>query len=167
MSTYDQLRQGLQHLWDNIAEGWQQLRENAGNALTRFNPVTRKDNLQTAEDIAMLRSSRWGLLTADVEESEDSLSVRVEAPGMEIADFDIAVIEDQLVIRGEKQVAREHKSGRYHVMECAYGTFERVIPLPVTVDESKARARYQHGVLTINLPKAQQSQRRRIEVKHA
>jgi HSP20 family protein len=167
MSTYEQFRQGLQHMWDNIAEGWQQLRENASSALTRFNPVARRDNLQTAQDIAMLHSARWALLTADMEESADSITVRLEAPGMEVADFDIAVVDDRLVIRGEKQAAREHKSGRYHMLECAYGTFERVIPLPVAVSEDKAKAYYKRGVLTVTLPKTQQHQRRRIEVHHS
>jgi HSP20 family protein len=167
MSTYEQLRQGLQNMWDNIAEGWQQLRENASSALTRFKPLTRNDNLQTAQDLAMLRSSRWALLVVDMEESEDEISVRMEAPGMDAADFDIAVIDEQLVIRGTKQVSREHKSGRYHITECAYGSFERQIPLPAAVDESKAKARYKRGVLTVTLPKTQQDQRRRIEVKHS
>ena len=167
MSTYEQLRQGLQNMWDNIAEGWQQLRENASSALTRFNPVARRDNLQTAQDIAMLRSSRWALLVVDMEESEDEISVRMEAPGMDAADFDIAVVDEQLVIRGAKRAEREHKSGSYHIMECAYGAFERAIPLPAAVDESKAKARYKRGVLTVTLPKSQQHQRRRIEVHHS
>jgi len=144
MSTFEQLRQGLQNMW-----------------------LTRNDNLQTAQDIAMLRGSRWALLVVDMEESEDEISVRMEAPGMDASDFDIAVVEDQLVIRGAKQAAREHKSGRYHIMECAYGAFERAIPLPVAVDESKAKARYKRGVLTVTLPKTQQHQRRRIEVQHS
>lgn len=167
MSTFEQLRQGLQNMWDNLAEGWQQLRENASSALTRFKPLTRNDNLQTAQDVAMLRGSRWALLVVDMEESEDEISVRMEAPGMDAADFDIAVIDEQLVIRGAKQASREHKSGRYHIMECAYGAFERAIPLPAAVDESKARASYKRGVLTVTLPKTQQHQRRRIEVQHS
>jgi HSP20 family protein len=167
MSTFQQFRDGLQHMWDNIAEGWQHLRENASSALTRFNPVTRRDNLQTAQDIAMLDGARWALLTADLEESADAISVRLEVPGMEVDDFDIAVIDEQLVIRGEKQASREHKSGRYHIMECAYGRFERAIPLPAAVSEDKARAHYRRGVLTVTLPKLEQQHRRRIEVKHS
>lgn len=166
MSTFEQFREGLQNLWDHIAEGWQQLRESAGAALTRFKPVAHQDNLQTAQDIAQLGGSRWALLTVDMEESADALSVRLEIPGMQADDFDISVIEGQLVIRGEKQAAREHKTGRYHIMECAYGSFERTIPLPVAVDESRAKARYKRGVLTVSLPKDQQHQRRRIEVQH-
>jgi HSP20 family protein len=167
MSTLDQFRRGLNNIWDNIAEGWQQLRDSASNALTRFNPVTRKDDLQTSQDIAMLHGARWSVLAADVEESDDEVTVRLEVPGMEAGDFDIAVHEQYLVIRGEKQVAREHKSGRYHVSECAYGRFERAIPLPASVSEDQAQARYQRGVLTVSLPKIQPDKRRRIEVQHS
>jgi len=167
MSTLDQFRRGLNTIWDNIAEGWQQLRESASNALTRFNPVTRKDNLQTAQDVAMLHGARWSVLAADVEESDDEVTVRLEVPGMEANDFDLAVLDNYLVVRGEKQTSREHKSGRYHITECAYGRFERAIPLPAAVSEDQARARYKRGVLTVTLPKTQQHQRRRIEVQHS
>lgn len=167
MNTYEQFRQGLQTMWDNIAEGWQQFRESAGNALTRFNPIARKDNLQTAQDIAMINSSRWGILATDVEESEDEVTVRMEVPGMEADDFDIAVVQEHLVIRGKKQATRTHKSGQYHIMECAYGSFERAIPLPNSVSEAQAKAKYKRGVLTVTLPKDQKHQRRRIEVKSA
>jgi HSP20 family protein len=167
MSTFEQFRAGLQDLWDNIAEGWSYLRERASSALTRFKPVVRKDNVQTQQDIAMLQGARWALLAADLEESEDTITVRLEVPGMEASDFDIAVAEDHLLIRGEKQAEREHQSGRYHIMECAYGTFERAIPLPAAVIEDKAKARYKRGVLTVSLPKSQQHKRRRIEVDHS
>lgn len=167
MSTFEQLRQGLQTMWDNLAEGWQQFRESAGSALTRFNPITRKDNLQTAQDIAMINSSRWGILATDVEESEDEVTVRMEVPGMEAEDFDIAVVQDHLRIRGSKQASRTHKTGQYHSMECAYGAFERAIPLPTAVNESQARAKYKRGVLTVSFPKDRKNQRRRIEVKSA
>lgn len=167
MSTFEQFREGLQTLWDNIAEGWQQLRESAGSALTRFNPIARRDNLQTAQDIANLRGARWALLTIDLEERDDSVVVRMEVPGMEAADFDLAVVDNQLIIRGEKQATHKHRHGQFHVTECAYGAFERIIPLPVTVDDTRAKARYKRGVLTVQLAKSQKHQRRRIEVQHS
>ena len=48
---------------------------------------------------------------------------------MDADGFDISVVDDTLVVRGEKQVERESRQGRYHRMECAYGSFERRIPL--------------------------------------
>lgn len=49
-------------------------------------------------------------------------------------------------------------------MECAYGRFERALPLPVPVDEAGARARYKRGVLHVSLPKSRAAVRRRVEV---
>lgn len=167
MSTFEQFREGLQNMWEHAAEGWQQLREHASHALTRFKPLGRNSNLQTPEDVAMLHGARWGLLVVDMEESEDEITVRMEAPGMDADDFEISVEDEQLMIRGAKQATREYKAGRYHISECAYGAFERAIPLPARVVEHKAKARYQRGVLTVRLPKAQQHQRRRIEVEHS
>jgi len=165
MNTLDQIRNNLTRAWDTLADGWQQLSDTARNALTRFSPITRKDNVETPGDLAMLRGARWGLLAADVEEDDDSITVRLEAPGMEAGDFDIAVQQDHLLVRGEKHAKREQTSGQYHIMECAYGSFSRAVPLPAHVDEEKAKAKYRRGVLTVTLPKTNQNQRRRIEVK--
>jgi HSP20 family protein len=165
MSTLEHFRQGLNHFWDGIAEGWQQLRERAGQAVTRFNPIRRQQGeVETVEDQIMLRGSRWGLLTAEVEERDQEVVVRLEAPGMEADDFELSVQDNYLVVSGAKHARREHKEGRYHIMECAYGHFERAIPLPAGVDEEKTRARYKKGVLTVSLPKLAGTQRRRIDI---
>jgi HSP20 family protein len=165
MSTLEHFRQGLNHFWDGIAEGWQQLRERAGQAMTHFNPIRRQQGeLETAEEQLMLRGSRWGLLTAEVEERDQELVVRLEAPGMEADDFELSVRDNYLVIGGAKHARREHQEGRYHIMECAYGRFERAIPLPASVDEGRTHARYKKGVLIVTLPKLAGSQRRRIAI---
>lgn len=166
MSSLEQLRQGLHQAWDQMTEGWRQLRDRAGQALTRFSPRPQHGNgLQTAAEQANLRGSRWGLLAAEVEEQPDQILVRLEAPGMEADDFDIHVADDYLVVRGEKQALREQTEGRYYIMECAYGAFERALQLPAPVDESRARARYRRGVLTITLPKLPGARGRRIEIR--
>jgi HSP20 family protein len=166
MSTLAQLRQGLHRVLDQMSEGWQQLRERAGQALTRFSPRPQRiDGLQTVADQASLRGARWGLLAAEIEDQPDAVVVRLEAPGMEPDEFDIHVEDDYLVVRGEKQARREQTGGRYYIMECAYGAFERALQLPATVDESRARARYKRGVLTITLPKTAASRSRRIEIR--
>ena len=163
MSTLEQLRRNLSSAWENFAEGWSHLRERAGQALTRFTPK-RGGEVETVEDQLVGQSARWGLLATEVREDEDSVTVRLEVPGMERDDFDIDVIDDYLVVRGEKRLQREQTHGRYHVMECAYGSFERAVPLPVAVDQDGARAQYQHGVLTVTLPKHQRARSRRIDV---
>ena len=62
-------------------------------------------------------------------------------------------LDDYLVVQGEKQVEQEHKRGRYRITECAYGRFERAIPLPENVDADRATEKYRHGVLRVELPK--------------
>jgi HSP20 family protein len=120
--------------------------------------------LETAEEQVMENASRWGLLAAEVKEDEKTVTIRLEAPGMEANDFDLEVIDNVLIIRGEKRVEREQSDGRYYIMERAYGRFERALPLPTEVDESKAHAKYQRGVLWVSLPKAQKT-KHRVEVK--
>ena len=165
MSSLDQVRHGLNRLWDNLAEGWQNLRERASQAMTRFSPQRSGGELETAEERFMRSASRWGLLTAELSEDDTQVRVRLEAPGMEAGDFDLSVVDNHLLIRGEKKVQREQSEGRYYVMECAYGSFERALPLPAPVDEDQATAKYKRGVLTITLPKHQAGATRRITVK--
>lgn len=164
MSTLHELRQGLGRAWDNLATGWQELWERAGQALTRFTPSRAAGQLQTADEQTALHGTRWALLAAEVRDDGDALTVKLEAPGMAAEDFEVHVQEDYLVVRGEKRVEREQTQGRYHIMERAYGRFERAIPLPAPVDEAGARARYRKGVLSINLPKQPQARSRRVDV---
>lgn len=164
MSTFRELQQGLGRAWESVSEGWHALRERAAEALTRFRPLRPAGGLETADEQVALNAPRWGLLPAELRVDEDEVVVRLEVPGMSSDDFAIEVAGDALVVRGEKHLAREQQRGRYHLMECAYGSFERAIPLPVPVREAQARASYRGGVLTVRLPKAEHARTRRIEV---
>ncbi len=163
MGTLDQMRAGLGRAWESLAEGWQHLRERAAGALTRFRP-REGGEIETAEEQAVRRAARWGLLAAEVSEEPDRVIVRLEAPGMEPEDFDVSVVDGYLVVRGEKRFRHVSREGHYHVMECAYGRFERALELPAPVDMGRARARYRRGVLTVELPKTAESRARRIAV---
>lgn len=164
MATLNQIREGLHQARDYLSEGWHRLHERASQALTRFTPA-HSGTLESPADQLGHLGSRWGLLAAEISEGDDSVTVRIEAPGMESGDFELTLLDnDILVIRGEKHVAREQTRGRYHTMECAYGHFERAIQLPVTVDDSNTQASYRRGVLQVTLPKRLPQQRRRIEV---
>ncbi len=164
MSTMNQLRQGISKAWDTVTEGWRELRELAGDALTRFQPKTSQGEAETAEDRIVTRASRWGLLAAEVVDNKDRVQVMLEVPGLEAGDFDIEVRDDVLLVRGEKRLTREENKGHYHVMERAYGRFERAIRLPVPVEDEGATAKYRNGVLTISMPKSRTAFTRRISV---
>ena len=165
MSTLKQLRDGAGTLWDQLAEGWRHLSERASNALTRFTPGHHDIEGNEIERRIMRQSADWGFLAAEVLDDDKQVVVKLEAPGMMAENFDIHVSENVLVVRGEKRVEHQGQRGRYHVMERAYGAFERALQLPADVDENGTRAQYRHGVLTITMPKQAQPQSRRIEVK--
>lgn len=164
MSNLDQVRSGVGRLWENLSDGWHQLRQRASQAVTRFNPHSKSGDVETSEEQVLQQTSRWGLLPADIIVDEAEIVVRLEAPGMEPGNFEIEVREGLLVVRGEKRLERERREGRYHLMERAYGSFERAIALPTEVDDSRAQARYKNGVLTITLQKSERARARRIEV---
>ncbi|WP_290649323.1 Hsp20/alpha crystallin family protein [Aquisalimonas sp.] len=165
MKTFQELRHGLEQAWDQVAEGWRHLRDRAGAALTRFYPLRKAGQVPTREEAHARRGASWGLLAAEVIENDHAVEVRLEAPGMASEDFDISVHDQHLVIRGQKRVSRQIDSGRYHLMERAYGAFRRNVPLPSPVDDSRAEASYQDGVLVVRLPRTEQSTRRRITVR--
>ncbi len=159
------LKQNLDRAWAQVQAGWNNLVSKASNALTHF--VHRKEDEDDAQSRALLRASpEWALLAAEVHESGDDVTVRLEVPGMEPDDLDIEVIDRTLIVRGRKQISRERKEGRYHITECAYGSFERRLPLPAEVQADKAEASYRKGVLTLVLPKSERERVRRIPVKH-
>jgi HSP20 family protein len=100
------------------------------------------------------------MLGGEVFEDEQRIVVRLEVPGMEKSDLDIQVEDDQLVVAGEKRFERESTEGRWHTLQCAYGSFRRVIPLPAPVKSEEARASYRNGVLRVELPKREPGARK-------
>ncbi|APZ43822.1 Hsp20/alpha crystallin family protein [Acidihalobacter ferrooxydans] len=162
MASLPQLREGLDHAWDYLMDGWQRLYRRASSAITRFVPVHVASDDKTTG--LTQRNAGWGVLAAEVYDSDDMLYVRLEAPGLNTRDFDLLVDDGYLVVRGEKRFEQQRKHGRYHMTECAYGRFERAIALPTQVEADKARAHYRDGVLEVEIPKAPQARRRRLSV---
>lgn len=139
------------------------LRHRLADALTRFKPRFGRDRAAEEGDTGYLPT--WGMLAGEVFEDRAKVVVRLEAPGMTVRDFELEVQGETLHVRGEKRVARESGDGRYQLLECAYGSFERTIPLPAAVRADKAQATYRSGVLRIELPKQRDSEPRRLKVK--
>ena len=152
----DSLKESVGSLLDNLAEGWRHLTQSAAGALTRFR-AGEKTNLpeqESVDDVFYLPPRGWAMLGGDVFEDDRRLVVRLEVPGMEKQDMEIEVRDDALVVSGEKRFERDSTEGRWRVMQCAYGSFHRVVPLPVRVLADQARASYKNGILRVELPKA-------------
>ena len=155
------LREGVNEAWESLLEGWQRLYRQAAGAITRFRAGGAEP--ETTHEMQR-RSAGWGVLAAEVFDDSDKVVVRLEAPGLDPDDFQLEVIDDTLVVSGHKRIERERTEGQYRISECAYGSFERSVPLPDEVDSSRAAARYRQGVLRVELPKTGRGRRRRIEV---
>ena len=156
------MRDNIDSAWGQVQAGWNHLVQKASDALTRF---TRSEGEEDADTRTLMRlSPDWGLLAAEVRETDNSVRVRLEVPGMQAEDLDVQVLGKVLLVSGEKQVQRESDAGHYHVTECAYGRFERRIPLPVEVDAGDTQADYSAGVLTLRLPKSTRERVRRIPI---
>ena len=164
MNGLEQMRRGIGRAWDSVMEGWHHLRERAAGAITRFVPAGYTGEVETTEERTALHSPRWGLMPAEVRETEAEVIVRLEVPGMEPGDFDLRVEEGFLLVTGEKRVEHADRQSRHYVLETAYGRFERAVPLPAEVDEEAATARYRRGVLRVTLPKSERARHRRIAV---
>lgn len=105
----------------------------------------------------------------DIIETADTFNVSAEIPGMNESDIGVSVHRGVLTISGEKKVRDESRVVNYHHTERSYGCFARDISLPDTVDMDKMEATYRNGVLSIRLPKSQETieESRRIPVSTA
>ncbi len=101
----------------------------------------------------------------DIVESDDEIRCMMEIPGVGHDDLDISVQERVLRIAGTKQSERtEGNDTAYRLFERRYGRFERFLTLPDRVDVNRIAARYDNGVLTLVLPKAEAARPRQITV---
>ena len=143
------LKNFIGRMRESLTEGWRELLGRGSGALTHF----RTDGVRN--DGSPQEFPSWSLLAAETWETAQSVVIRVEIPGMNEDDLATDVHGNVLRIRGEKRSGAAQQRRRYHLMERAYGHFERSIPLPHGVDAEMAEVAYRDGVLTVILPKTE------------
>ena len=165
--NFGAIKEEFNSLLDSVADGWRHLRQSAAGALTRFRPSTGSalPNRNEVDDDFYVPSRGWAMLSGDVFEDDNRLVVRLEVPGMNKDDITLEVQDDMLVVSGEKHFERESTEGRWRVMQCAYGSFQRAVPLPVGVLADQAKASYERGILRVELPKAQPGKPRSVNIR--
>ncbi|MGO8954401.1 MAG: Hsp20/alpha crystallin family protein [Rhodomicrobium sp.] len=119
-------------------------------------------NLRQAFPAAQGLTPAW-----DVKETEKELVVKADLPGIDEKDIQLTIHDGVLSIRGEKKSERTDERENYHFMERSFGSFQRAIRLPETVDEDKVQANFDKGVLTVTLPKRPEMVKaeKKIEIK--
>ena len=116
------------------------------------------------------QGDRTGFLSTrpalDVAETDNAFEVRLDMPGMNPEDFDIQVQGNVVALSGKREEKKEEKDKTFHRIERRSGSFSRTVTLPCEVNEDEVAAEYTQGVLTLSLPKAEQTRAKRIVVKH-
>ncbi|MEE8105368.1 MAG: Hsp20/alpha crystallin family protein [Planctomycetota bacterium] len=108
-------------------------------------------------------TSVWGP-AIDVIENEDAILVRADLPGVDPKAVTISIEDGVLTLSGEKATVEEERKDAFR-LERRTGSFSRSVRLPDTVDADKTEASSEHGVLTVRVPKREETKPRKIEVK--
>jgi len=101
----------------------------------------------------------------NVTQDNDNFYVRAEVPGIKPSELSISAIRNRLSLAGNREIPREHDRVSYHRKERAEGSFNRTVTLPTEIDSDKVDAHYADGILTLTLPKAEETKPRQIKVR--
>ena len=131
------LRQAMDHLFDD----------------TVFRPLT-----------AYPGNGDFARLPLDVRTTPDALLVEAALPGINPDDVDITVENGTLTIRAEDRTERRADESGWVVREISRGSVMRTVTLPTGLEADKAEATFEHGVLKLRFPKAEQVKPRQIRI---
>ena len=143
-------------------------------AIVRYNPFrelrTMQEQMNRLLDLAWnkeageeLKEGLWQP-PVDIYEDESTVVIKAEVPGVDQKEIDIRIEDNTLTLRGERKHSQDVKKENYHRIERYFGTFQRSFSLPATVDQEKVAASCDKGVLTITLPKKEETKPKQINV---
>ena len=102
--------------------------------------------------------------SAELQETSEAIHLSIEAPGMSAKDIDIQVTADTVAVSGERKEETVTEEKGMTRSEFRYGRFQRVIPLPVRVQNTNVQADYKDGILKLVLPKAEEEKNKIVKV---
>jgi HSP20 family protein len=132
------------------------------------NPWTQLfDTFRTAGESVLGAAVLPAAAPLNVSVGERDVVVRLELPGIDPKDVQVAIEGEHLKIAGERKTHELADGERFHRRERAAGHFERYVQLPYRVDAGKVEAIYELGILEVRMPRAEADLPRRIEVRTA
>lgn len=120
---------------------------------------------ETFGDAGMIGQEGKFLPHANMTETDKTIEVTVELPGMKPEEVKLELHDGALWITGEKKEEQEEKGKTFHRIERRTGSFRRVFALPVEVEPDQVDAQFHDGVLKIALPKSEKVAPKKIEIK--
>ena len=135
--------------------------------LTRWDPFRDMKSVEDEFDRLVGRAysrSAW-VPALDVRETDDAFEMTLDLPGIEPSAVSVNYEDGMLTISGKRDFSQEEKGETWHRIERSFGAFARSVRLPRTADADGIEARFEKGVLTISVPKAETAKPKTIEVK--
>lgn len=114
-------------------------------------------------DDASIIATSW-IPAVDIREDQDHFLIRADLPGVDPKDIEVSMENGMLTIRGERNESKEENKGEWHRVERVSGQFYRRFSLPDTADADSIKAKSNHGVLEIEIPKQARAKPRKISV---
>jgi HSP20 family protein len=130
------------------------------NLQNQFNKIFNDSFRNQAEESAL---TTWAP-AVDIYETPNELVVKADLPDVNEKDIDVRVENNLLTIRGERKFEKSVSEENYLRVERTYGSFSRSFSLPNTVNAEAIGAEYKNGVLTVNLPKREESKPRQVKI---
>ena len=100
----------------------------------------------------------------DIYEDEQKLMLKLEIPGVKQEDIDIRVENQTLTVKGQRGFESEEKEENFHRIERRFGSFVRSFTLPMTIDTESIAAKYENGVLGIQLAKKEAAKPKQVKI---
>ncbi len=116
-------------------------------------------------DVVASDSGRLYVPSMDVSETDSHYHIQVSLPGMKKDEINIDLEDRRLTITGERKEETEDKGRKFHVRETRYGQFERTVMLPNNINQDKIDARFEDGILNLDIEKKEKQVNKQIKVK--
>ncbi|KAG9292403.1 hypothetical protein G9A89_015273 [Geosiphon pyriformis] len=100
-------------------------------------------------------SSQCWVPSIDLHEIGENYVVNAELPGIPKENINVDIRENVLHISGESKADQKYKEGKTHIQERCYGNYARAIPLPSNIKSEEITAKFEDGILEVNIPKAE------------
>ncbi len=144
-------------------EHWEPFRD-AVSLSDAFNSLLRESFVRPGTGGGPGQVQAVAALPLDLVETENEFIVKASLPGVKPDDVQITVHSDTLTIRGTLKSEEEKKGDHWHLRERRSGAFQRTVSLSTPIDSDRANAKFEHGVLTLSLPKAEQAKPKQIKI---
>ncbi len=122
-----------------------------------------KKEKKDVDKVERTRSGRCFIPPTDIIDKEDRITVLADMPGVEQTSIDITLENNVLTIQG---CVKEENPENYSLVHSEYqvGDYYRSFTLSDTIDQDKIKAKYENGILRLELPKAEKAKSRKIEI---